>query len=686
MIDKKLDSVASEPRSSRSGLRATTRSSLRGGLLTAILSLSGSPVSAYAVVDPIASLPMMAQSGQSESVQENASAADTKGGSPSLHLTDQMVADIVYSVLVANVAGVDHPLYAWRIYMDVARLSNDPAAAKFALDYARKAKDTEKSLQSVYRWAELSPEESESTRALFHTLIVAERVDEAAVQLEKILQRFEGEGLSRGDALKESLPILIEAQSPDIATQVLRRHIEKYDGREDHWALLALGTVLGHFQRPMEAIAALEEARAIYIASLDDESGKSVSEGDLEDPSPLDDSSPAALEQARTIHIASLDDESGKSVSEGDLEDSSPPEDSSSADQITVPLARLLHANGRSDDALSILEEFIERSPDNDDVRIIYGHTLFESGRRTESRIVFDDIVARSPNNINARYALAILLLQSNRIDEAAEQFKFITEEGQTSEVYAALFYLARIAELRQDFTDAISLYRRVRRGDNTFSAQVRVVELLAEHRDIDLARNHLRTIRPRSWQDMQEIIQLESRILVGAELYEDALEVYNKAIDRFDGNSNLLYQRGILAIEHLDRLDIMERDMRAIIEMDPNNVDAINTLGYTLADRTDRYEEAYELISRALSLAPDNHYILDSMGWVLYRMGQPEQALEYLRRALTKKPDAEIATHLGEVLWSLNRKDEARNVLETVLQMDPGNENLLDTLRRFGM
>lgn len=648
MIDKKLDSVASEPRSSRSGLRATTRSSLRGGLLTAILSLSGSPVSAYAVVDPIASLPMMAQSGQSESVQENASAADTKGGSPSLHLTDQMVADIVYSVLVANVAGVDHPLYAWRIYMDVARLSNDPAAAKFALDYARKAKDTEKSLQSVYRWAELSPEESESTRALFHTLIVAERVDEAAVQLEKILQRFEGEGLSRGDALKESLPILIEAQSPDIATQVLRRHIEKYDGREDHWALLALGTVLGHFQRPMEAIAALEEARAIYIASLDDESGKSVSEGDLED--------------------------------------SSPPEDSSSADQITVPLARLLHANGRSDDALSILEEFIERSPDNDDVRIIYGHTLFESGRRTESRIVFDDIVARSPNNINARYALAILLLQSNRIDEAAEQFKFITEEGQTSEVYAALFYLARIAELRQDFTDAISLYRRVRRGDNTFSAQVRVVELLAEHRDIDLARNHLRTIRPRSWQDMQEIIQLESRILVGAELYEDALEVYNKAIDRFDGNSNLLYQRGILAIEHLDRLDIMERDMRAIIEMDPNNVDAINTLGYTLADRTDRYEEAYELISRALSLAPDNHYILDSMGWVLYRMGQPEQALEYLRRALTKKPDAEIATHLGEVLWSLNRKDEARNVLETVLQMDPGNENLLDTLRRFGM
>ncbi len=695
VIDKKPDSISSEARSSRGGRRTTARLSFRGRLPAAILYLAGCSMSVAGVAaEPLRTLPMIAQSALSapaESVRENASAADAKGASPIPQLSDQTVADIIYSVLVASVAGEDYPLYAWRIYMDVARLSNDPAAAKFAFDYARQAKDTEKSLQSVYRWSELSPEESEPSKALVHTLIMAERVDEAAVQLEKILQRFQGEGMPRGKSLKESLPILIEAESPDIASQVLMRHIEKYDGRRDHWALLALGTMLGHYQRPMEAIDALEQARAIYLASLDDESDRIAPEDDRQASSPDEGIALSAERSGAADEAITASADSNGASSEGttaSAERSGVPSegDSASADQITVPLARLLHANGRSDDALSILEEFIERSPGRDDVRIIYGHTLFESGRRAESYAVFNDIVAKSPNNINARYALAILLLQSGQIDEAAEQFEFITVEGQTSEVYAALFYLARISEYRGDVDEAIDLYRRVRQGDNSFNAQVRVVELLAEHRDVGLARNHLRTIRPRSWQNMQDMIRVESRILVDAGLYEDALEVYNKAIGQFKGVSSLLYQRGILAIEYLDRLDIMEGDMRAILETEPDNVDALNTLGYSLADRTDRYEEAYELISRALRLAPDNHYILDSMGWVLYRMGQPERAVEYLRRALTKQPEAEIAAHLGEVLWSLNRKDEARNVLETALQTSPDDENLLDSLRRFGM
>ncbi len=674
MVDKNTDLPSKEIRSFENTLRAMDGPALRRVLLAAVFCLSGS-APALAVDEPSGSLPTVAQAEPAQGA-ESASIADTNDEpSPSSHLTDQEVADIIYSALVASVAGGDYPLFAWRIYTDVADLSKDAAAAKFALDYARQAKNTEKALLSAYQWVALAPGESEPIESLVHTLMLSGLVDEAVVYFDKILRRMESEGRSRGDALKESLSILIEAENPDVAAQVLMRHIEKYDGRRDHWALLALGTMLQHFQRPQAAIGALEEARSIYLASLDAAPSAPSGRDDSKD------ASESASESASEVEAQGETEGAAEGETEGETQSAA-----QKGDQITVPLARLLHANGRSDEALSILEEFIERSPDNHGVRIIYGHTLFESGRRVESRAVFDDIVAKNPKNINARYALAILLLQSNQIDEAAEQFKFISEEGQTSEVYAALFYLARIAEIRGEFIEAISLYRRVRQGDNRFNAQMRVVDLLAEHRDVGLARNHLRTIRPRTWQDMLNIVQLESKILVNAELYEDALEVYDKAIDRFNGSTRLLYQRGVLAIEHLDRLDILERDMRAILKIDPNNVDALNTLGYSLANGTDRYEEAHELIARALKLDPDNQYILDSMGWTLYRMGQPENALEYLRRAMTKKPEAEIAAHLGEVLWALDRKDEARRVWEAALRMNPDDKSLLDALSRFDL
>ena len=191
---------------------------------------------------------------------------------------------------------------------------------------------------------------------------------------------------------------------------------------------------------------------------------------------------------------------------------------------------------------------------------------------------------------------------------------------------------------------------------------------LLAENGDLESARRHLRGVRTTTTQELVRIQLAEGGLLMRAERYEEAMSTYDESLEHLPGNTDLLYARGMLA-ERMDRLDVLERDMREIISRDPNNAEALNALGYTLADRTDRYEEAHELIMRAMELKPDDHYIVDSLGWVLHRMGRHEEALEHLRRALSITPDPEIAAHLGEVLWVLGQEVEAREVWNAALE-----------------
>ena len=135
---------------------------------------------------------------------------------------------------------------------------------------------------------------------------------------------------------------------------------------------------------------------------------------------------------------------------------------------------------------------------------------------------------------------------------------------------------------------------------------------------------------------------------------------------------------------EKMDMLNIVEEDLRAILAKEPDNSQALNALGYTLADRTDRYQEAYDLIKHALSLEPNSYYFLDSMGWVLYRLGRHEEAINYLRKAMALTQDPEVAAHLGEVLWVDGDKKEAKKVWETALKQTPEDSKLIDVIKRF--
>ncbi|MFN3298234.1 tetratricopeptide repeat protein, partial [Caldimonas sp.] len=161
------------------------------------------------------------------------------------------------------------------------------------------------------------------------------------------------------------------------------------------------------------------------------------------------------------------------------------------------------------------------------------------------------------------------------------------------------------------------------------------------------------------------------------------AYQVLGQASERFPDDVDLLYEQAMMA-EKTDRLDAMERLLRRVIELKPDHYHAYNALGYTLADRNLRLDEARALIEKALSLAPDEPFIVDSLGWVKYRMGQREEALQHLQRAYQARPDTEIAAHLGEVLWVLGRREEARSIWREGQARDASNEVLRETLRRF--
>ena len=345
--------------------------------------------------------------------------------------------------------------------------------------------------------------------------------------------------------------------------------------------------------------------------------------------------------------------------------------------------ARLRQRADDTEGALRVLKDFIERIPTSETARMVYARTLVDAERYEEARAEFEHLVTQQPENDDARYALALLLLQTERLDEAKEQFEKLAKDESRRD--AAYYYLGRIAESQERYADAMASYRRVRRGENRLNAQIRVGALLADGGDVEAARRHLHGVRSESTGDAVRIYGAEARLLARAARYQEAMDIYDASLEEFPGNPDLLYSRGMLAIS-MDRLDILERDMRAIIERDPDHAEALNALGYTLADRTDRFEEAYALIKRAIELKPDDHYIIDSLGWVLHRMGRHQEALVQLRRAMSINPDPEIAAHLGEVLWVLGNKVEARAVWSTALETAPDDESLLDVIERFGL
>ena len=214
-------------------------------------------------------------------------------------------------------------------------------------------------------------------------------------------------------------------------------------------------------------------------------------------------------------------------------------------------------------------------------------------------------------------------------------------------------------------------------------SAHARVARLLLQQDRVQEARDHLARIRAEVPLLNQRFIIIEAQLLSDFDFEEEVFSLLDNQLIRDPDNIDLLRARALVG-EKFDRLDILERDLRAIIDIDPDNATALNDLGYTLTNRTDRYEEALVLIEKALSINPGEAAFIDSLGWVKYRLKQFEEAVLHLRRALELFPNDEVAAHLGEVLWVMGQKIEANKVWEKALELKPDSDILKRVINQF--
>ena len=328
------------------------------------------------------------------------------------------------------------------------------------------------------------------------------------------------------------------------------------------------------------------------------------------------------------------------------------------------------------------IEQALENDPDNLQLRLQYAR-LLTSGDMKAARKQFEILSAQSPRDGDLLLSLALINREIG--DDLAARAYLKQLMALQQRVDEANYYLGRIAEDQGEQQLAISHYMQVEEPPELISAANRIGQILIGSGQVEQARETFRRQRQAYPGQAEPLYALEAELLAQAGLKDDALAVYNEAVLAFPESNNLLYARSMLA-EQLGDLALMESDLRDIIQREPDNATALNALGYTLANKTERYGEAYELITRALALQPDEPAILDSMGWVLYRKGRYDEALEYLTRAYNEFPDPEVAAHLGEVLWVSGDTEAATSVWQGALVRDPQHKVLRETLERLGV
>ncbi len=343
----------------------------------------------------------------------------------------------------------------------------------------------------------------------------------------------------------------------------------------------------------------------------------------------------------------------------------------------------ILKKQGRFADAAAFLERQIKKQPASSALHLTFARLLLEMRRVDEAKREFDLALKYDPQNQDVLFALALLTLQENRPDEAEKYLLRLQKTGRDGDQVA--YFLGQMEEQRSNAARAIAYYSQVGHEAREYiEAQIRIVVLQARNGEIEAARTRLQVLAGRFYEQRKQLMHIESELLYEAGLITEALEVLNRALEEFSGDIDLLFSRA-LAYDRLERIADAERDLKQILKTDESNVTALNALGFVLADKTNRFQEAYDYIKRALELSPNDASIIDSMGWVLYRLGDLEGAEQYLRRALSFRMDYEISAHLGEVLWMMGRHDEAKQVWSHAHREAPEHELLNEVMKRFG-
>lgn len=349
-------------------------------------------------------------------------------------------------------------------------------------------------------------------------------------------------------------------------------------------------------------------------------------------------------------------------------------------DKALIFQAQIALFSGDLNKAKKLLKEASLKNPDNNKINKMYAQVLIKTEDYEGALEVYQKIISADPKDLESQFALGLLYLQLDRDGQAEAVFKSLLEQPQWR--YQADFYLGKLEEKRGHTKDALIWFDKVADGPFAFDASISAISLLAKEKRFDEAGTRASLLQAKFPKQKLRLLLVRAELYSQQKQYEKAYSLLTEALADFPDQKELLYTRALIA-EHINKPDIVEADLKKILAMDPNNVEALNALGYTLLNDSNRYAEAEKYLLRALRLEPDQAVIIDSYGWLQFKLGNYEKALSYLQQAYEKLPENEIAAHLAEVLWVLGRKDEAEKLFNKAIKDSPDDEYLLDFQRR---
>jgi len=572
-------------------------------------------------------LPVRAQGLAQTTPRDPQGAARTQAVEPpSVNLT----ADILYRLLAAELAA-QRGYYglAGATLLDVARESQDPRLAQRAFQFAMMGRDTPRALAAARQWSRLAPTDPEASAAMLALTASSGQTDGLADALAQRIAQAE----DQDQAIAQAGAVVSRLHDKGAALRVL-----------EHALLPAQqGNITAAMALSDTAWVARDAQRALFYANRAqqlDPASEEVAQRILEYGLVVDPE--AALAQTRRFLQAHPQ-----------------------ARRVHLLLVSRLTERGAADAALAHLRTMRMRTPEDFDLLYVQAQVHVRARQHAPARALLNEYV-----QVQTQRRAAIAQ------DETHDALASVAD---------ARLLLVHIAESEGNLDEALAQLDRVEDPALEFQVALQRASLLGRQGRIAQARATLEGIAPRNERERVLVALRLASVYLAAGRTDDAVGVLEEAWRQDPDSTQIQYDLAML-YERQGRMDAFEERLKRILEVEPDHANANNALGYTLADQNRRLDEAQTLLERAERLEPDNPYILDSVGWYHYRRGNLDQALMYLRRAYAEMPAADVAAHLGEVLWEMRRPDEAHAVWQEGMRLEADNETLRKTLQRLGV
>lgn len=544
-------------------------------------------------------------------------------------VNSKLNAPLFYQLLLGEMqVSAGEPGAGYSLILDAARKQRDGQLYRRAVELALQARSGEAALTAAQAWAQALPESVDAHRFVLQILLALNRPGETAPVLRSLLER--STTADRDDVINAIPQTFARVSDKPLALRVVRE------------------ALAGPLKQPEHAAAAWTTLGRMELAS---------------------DQAPQALAAARTGQAADP------------------------ASPYPALLALELMERGQAD-AEAVVKAHLQAAPRNaagaPNVSLAYARILLDLQRNAEARTQLAQLTAQQPELPEPWLLLGTLQVQDNALSAATQSLNTYMglarqagDERSARGLTQAYLLMAQIAEKQKDYPAANAWLDRIENASDIMAAQMRRASLLAKQGQLAQARALLRNQPERRPEDARLKFAAEAQLLRDMKAWEQAFEVYGEAAARFPEDGDLIYDQATMA-EKAGKPDVMEQLLRRLIALKPDYHHAYNALGYSLADRGVRLNEAKQLIEKAVELAPQDAYIQDSLGWVEFRLGNTPRALSILQAAYGKRPDAEIAAHLGEVLWTSGQREQALKIWREGLLLASDNETLQSTLKRL--